>query len=152
MIEPSGTIVPCSSTSRCTHRACTGDGDSSRRISSIAVGIERRVLDEQTSLVRVLGEQLHREPDEAGRRLVAGAGDHAGVGDDLVSGERTPRPVGLVDLGVQQLGHEVVGRVLRTPLDVVASTDRTASNDDWSNEIGAPSVAIASSVLLRYTS
>ena len=71
------------------------------------------------ALLRVVGEELHREADEARCGLVAGAGNHAGVGDHFVARERTPRAVGFVDLGVQQLGHEVVGWVPRAPVDVV---------------------------------
>ena len=59
------------------------------------------------------------KPMRQRRGLVAGAGDHAGVGDDLVPSQWTPRPIRLIHLCVQQLGHEVIGRVACAPVDVV---------------------------------
>ena len=75
MTLPSGTVWPWSSTSRATYRPTCGAGGSKRRSSSIALGIERRIVDELAPLVGVLGEHLARPADEAGGGLVAGAGD-----------------------------------------------------------------------------
>ena len=52
-------------------------------------------------------------------RLVPGAGDDRGVGEDLLAGERPGLAVLVLELGVEQSRHEVVGRVLGPPLDVV---------------------------------
>ncbi len=80
---------------------------------------QRRILRQQLALLGVLRQQLHREADQSGGGLVAGSGHHAGVDDDLVARQWAARTVRLVDLGVQQLGHEVIGGVVRAPLDVV---------------------------------
>ena len=90
MIDPSGTVVPCTSTSRCDPSGLHGRRRLEAKDLLDRVRDQGGVLDEQSALVRVLGEQLHREADEACRGLVPGAGDHAGVGDDLVPGERPP--------------------------------------------------------------
>ena len=83
------------------------------------VGDEREIVDELATLVRVVGQDLARPPDQTRRRLVAGTGDHVQVREEL--GARQPaRGPGLVlELGVQQLGHEVVGRVIGPPVDVL---------------------------------
>ena len=67
----------------------------------------------------MLGEQLGEPADEPAGRLVAGAGEHRGVGEDLVAGERARLAVLVLELGVEQRGHEVVGGVLGAPFDVV---------------------------------
>ena len=80
---------------------------------------ERRVLDQLAALVGVLGQHLAGPADEAGGGLVAGAGDDGDVGEELVAAQ-APHGAGLVlELGVEQLGHDVVGRVLGPPVDVL---------------------------------
>ena len=80
---------------------------------------ERPVGDELTPLVGVLAQHLAGPAYEAGRRLVAGAGDDRRVEHRLVA-RQAPGGAGLVlELRVQQLRHEVVGRVLDPPVDVV---------------------------------
>ena len=46
-------------------------------------------------------------------------GEHRGVGEHLVAGERAGRAGLVLELGVEQLGHEVVGGVLGAPVDVL---------------------------------
>ena len=78
------------------------DGSSARRLA----------------LLRVLGQHLAGPPDEAGGGLVAGPGDDGDVHQELVPAE-APHGAGLVlELGVEQVRHDVVGRVLGPPVDV----------------------------------
>ena len=79
-------------------------------------GEERAVLDDLAPLVGVLGEELGQPADQPTGRLVAGAGDDRGVGEDLLAGERPRLAVLVLELGVQQLGHQVVGGVRRTAI------------------------------------
>jgi hypothetical protein len=82
-------------------------------------GDERAVLHDLASLVGVIGEDLGEPADEPARGLVSGAGQHGGVGEDLLSGELSRLAVLVLELGVQQHRHEVVGRMLGAPLDVL---------------------------------
>ena len=67
----------------------------------------------------MLGQHLAGPADQARRGLVARAGDHVDVGEHLLA-RQPARGAGLVlELGVEQLGHEVVGRVLGPPVDVL---------------------------------
>lgn len=81
-------------------------------------GDQRRVGGEFASLIRVIGEQLSHETDQPRGGLVAGAGDHGGVGQHLGARQRAPGAVGFVDLGSEQLGHQIVGGMIGPPLDV----------------------------------
>ena len=66
----------------------------------------------------MLGQELARPPDQHPRVVARGA-DDVDVGEELVASQ-PPRRAGLVfELGVQQLGHDVVGRVVDAPVDVV---------------------------------
>ena len=85
----------------------------------MAFGNERRVLDELPPLVRVVGQHLARPADEAGRGLVAGAGDDVHVREDLLAREPARRSGLVHELGVQHLGHQVVRGMLGAPIDVV---------------------------------
>ena len=79
---------------------------------------QRRVLHDLSALIGVLGQQLAHETDQTRRRLVAGAGDHADVEQDL--GARQPAgPVFILELGVEQLRHQIVGGMFYPPIDVV---------------------------------
>ena len=74
---------------------------------------QRPVLDQLAALIGVFGENLSRPTDQPGGRLVAGAGDHVEVDQQLVAGQPAGG-AGLVDeLDVEQLGHDVVGRMCR---------------------------------------
>ncbi len=83
------------------------------------VGDERGVVDQLATLVGVLSEHLARPPDEARGRLVAGAGDDGDVGEDLLAPQRARRARLVDELGVHQLGHDVVGGVLDAPVEVL---------------------------------
>ena len=85
----------------------------------MAPGMSEAVGDELAALVRVRRQHRAGPADEAGGGLVAGAGDHVDVGEDLVAGEPADRPRLVLELGLQQLRHDVVGRVLGPPVDVL---------------------------------
>ena len=51
-------------------------------------------------------------------------GEQAHVAEDLVAGELARRAGLVLELGVEQVGHEVVGGVLRAPVDVLAEHRR----------------------------
>ena len=86
----------------------------------MAWGMSDSVLHQGAPLVGVLGQQLAGPPDEAGGGLVAGPVEQRDEVHHLAPGEPAER-AGLVgELGVEQLGHEVVGRVLGPPADVLA--------------------------------
>ena len=79
---------------------------------------ESGVFDEFAALVGVLRENLARPTDQPRRRFVARAGHHVEVHEDLLASQ-PPGGAGLVDeLDVEQLGHDVVGRIVGTPVDV----------------------------------
>ena len=59
------------------------------------------------------------KPIRPGRGLVPGPGQQADVAEDLLAGERPRRARLVLELGVEQLGHQVVGGVLGAPGDVV---------------------------------
>ena len=80
-------------------------------------GDQRPVVDDLPALVGMVGEKLRREPDQPGGRLVPGPGDHGRVPEHLGAGQATSLTV-LLDLGVQQLRHQVVRRVVGAPIDV----------------------------------
>ena len=58
-------------------------------------------------------------PDQPGRGLVPGRGQEVDVVEDLLPGEAAHGPVRILELGLEELGHQVVGRVRRPPLDVL---------------------------------
>src|SRR5262245_8950174 len=67
----------------------------------------------------MFGQQLARPPDQPRRRLVARRGEQPDVAQRFVTREPPPRSRHVVELGVQQFGHEIVGRVLHAPVDVL---------------------------------
>ena len=116
---PSGTVWPWSSTS-CWHVA--GLHRRGRLVAQElldGVGDQRAVRHQLAALVGMAAEDLAGEADQAGRRLVPGPGQQADVAEDLVVGQRARRARLVLELGVEQLGHQVVGGVLGAPGDVV---------------------------------
>ena len=86
-------------------------------------------------MVGVLGQKLARPPDQHPRRLVARSADDVDVGEELVASQ-PPRRAGLVfELGVQQLRHDVVGRVVDSPVDVVGE-------DGAAERVASPSLGV----------
>ena len=83
------------------------------------VGNQGRVLDHLSALVRMLGQHLGGPADEAVGGLVARARDHLEVGEQLLAVEPAGRARLVGELGVHQVGHQVVGGVLGAPVDVV---------------------------------
>lgn len=53
------------------------------------------------------------------RRLGAGAGEKRCVGEHFRPGQSAAGTVCLLQFGVQQIGHQIIGRVLRAPIDVL---------------------------------
>src|SRR4051794_16389888 len=80
---------------------------------------ERRVLPQLTPRVRVLTQDLADPADEAAGRLVAGAGDDLRVRQDLLPRQAPLLSLVVLVLRVQELRHQVVGRVLHPPVDVL---------------------------------
>ena len=75
----------------------------------MAFGTRSRSSTSSRALVGVLGEHLARPPDQARRRLVARRRQEVHVAEHLRPAE-APGGAGLVlELGLEQLGHEVVG-------------------------------------------
>ena len=91
------------------------------------LGDERAVLVDGPALVGVLGQHLGEPADEPTGGLVAGPGEHRRVGGDLLAGQLAGRAGLVLELGVEELGHEVVGRVLGPPVDVLLE-HRTAGD------------------------
>jgi hypothetical protein len=81
----------------------------------------------------MLGQGRGHPADEPAGRLVARAGDDRDVHQDLVAGQRAPLAVRVLELRVQQLGHDVVGGVLDPPVDVIA--ERLVRDDDLFAEV-----------------
>ena len=80
---------------------------------------QRAVRNDLAALVGVLGEHLGEPADEPAGGLVAGTGDHLRVVQHLLAGELARHTVLVLELDVEQGGHQVVGGVLGTPVDVV---------------------------------
>ena len=74
----------------------------------------------------MLGQQLGGPAEEARGRLVAGASQQPDVTEDLVPGQRAHRAVLVGELRGEQLGHQVVRRVLGPPFDVGGVVRRRA--------------------------
>ena len=85
-------------------------GLTQRSISSTAIVILRRIVDEQLALVGVQQQLLHAAADHVARRLVAADEDQQRLVQHVVGCEAVA-----VDLGVHEHAHQVVGRV-RLPL------------------------------------
>ena len=80
-------------------------------------GDQREVVGQLAPLIRVFGEQLPGEADQPRRGLVACPCDHAGVHQHLGAGQ-SPNLAVLLQLRVEQLCHQVVGRMVGAPVDV----------------------------------
>ena len=85
----------------------------------MALGTRERSATSSAPLVGMAAQHLAGEADQAGRGLVPGPGQQSDVPEDLVVAQRARRAVLVLELGVEQLGHQVVGRVLGAPVDVV---------------------------------
>ena len=82
-------------------------------------GDERAVGDDSLALLRMLGEDLGQPADEPASGLVPGAREDRGVRGHLLARERATCSVVVLELGSEQLRHQVVGRMVGAPLDVV---------------------------------
>ena len=116
---PSGTVWPWSSTSLLHVAGLHGRWRLVAEQLLNGVGDQRAVRHQLGALVGMAAEHLAGEADQAGRRLVPRPGQQADVAEDLLVGERARRARLVLELGVEQLGHQVVGRVLGAPGDVV---------------------------------
>ena len=85
----------------------------------MAFGMRDRSATSSRPLIRMTAEDLAGEADQAGRRLVPGTGQQSDVAEDLLVGERARPAVLVLEFGVEQFGHEVVGGMLGPPGDVV---------------------------------
>ena len=84
------------------------------------VGNEPGVVRQLAPLVGMLREHLPLQPIKPRRRLVPRAGHDRDVREDLLAREPAHRSRFVLELGEEHLGHEVVGRVVGAPVDVVA--------------------------------
>ncbi len=67
----------------------------------------------------MFGEHLAGPTDQPCRRLVPGAGDDRHVGEDLLAAQSSHRARLVLELRLEQFGHQVVGGVLGAPVDVL---------------------------------
>ena len=67
----------------------------------------------------MVGQHLPRPADDAGRRLVARAGNHCRVQERFVPGETAGRARFVLELGLEQFAHEVIRWVINAPVDVL---------------------------------
>ncbi len=75
---------------------------------------------DRVALVGKVGQGAHGVADQLGGGLVAGAGEQVDVAEHLVAGERAGDAGVVLELGVDELGHHVVGRILHPPVEVLA--------------------------------
>ena len=104
------------------------------------VGDPGGIRDERSTLVGVIREQLARPADQAVRGLVSRGGQEVDVDQHLVAGERPHRAGLVLELGVDQFRHEVVGGVLAAPVDVpgeLLAGDRLHRVVAWLAGLGA---------------
>ena len=132
-----------------TYRAMAWPVGSNRRVSSIAFGSSERSSTTVPTLVGVLGEQLGQPTDEPAGGLVARAGEHGRVGEHLLAGEGAEGARLVLELGVEELGHEVVGGVFGPPVDVVLEMVAPGDVSSFTSMGWPGSVRRLSSVLLR---
>ena len=85
---------------------------------------QRPVFDDLTPLVGVLGEHLAEPADQSRGGLVPRARDHRRVQQRLVARQSARHAVLVLELRVQQLGHQIVGRVVDSPVDVLLEASR----------------------------
>ena len=78
------------------------------------------VFDQLPTLVRVLGQHLAGPADQPGGGLVACAGDHADVQQQLITGEPPGGARLILELDIEQLGHDVIRWMLGPPVDVLS--------------------------------
>ena len=77
------------------------------------------IVHDLVPLIGVLAEHLAQPADEPARGLVPCAGDHLGVDECLRARQRPHLSLLVLELGGEQRGHQIVGRVLRPPVDVL---------------------------------
>ncbi len=85
----------------------------------MACGTSVRILDELAALVGMFGQNLSGPADQPGRGLVARPGHHVHVEQQLVAGQLANCAGLILELDVEQFGHDVVGRVVFAPVDVL---------------------------------
>ena len=84
----------------------------------------------------MLGEELAGPADEAGGGLVARAGEQHDVHERLVARERAGDAVLVLELRLDQLGHQVVGRVLGAVVDVLTEHLDALEDDSGRRHLG----------------
>ena len=109
---PAGTFWPWSSTSLLDVAGLHGRWRLVAQELLNGVGDERGIRRQLAALVGMAAEDLPGEADEPCRRLVPRPGQQSDVGEDLVVGQGARRPRLVLELGVDQLGHQVVRGVL----------------------------------------
>ena len=114
-----GTVWPWNSVSFVVQRQKWYDGCSYRSTSSNACGISAGSSHQLAALVGMIAEQAARPGDRGRGRVAAGRGDQREIRDDLVASQRSRRAVLVLELELHQLGHDVVGRVLLAPVEVL---------------------------------
>ncbi len=82
-------------------------------------------------MVGVVRQQLSHETDQPGGGFVPGAGDHGGVGEHLGARQGAASAVRLLDLGPQQVGHQVIGGMMGPPFDVLGEHDDGVLEQVW---------------------
>ena len=77
------------------------------------------VLDQAPTLVGMVGQHLASPPDEPGRGLVAGGGEQVDVAQQLVTRQPAACALRVLELRLEQLGHQIIGGMLHPPVDVL---------------------------------
>ena len=86
----------------------------------MALGMRERSSTSSCRWSGMVGQDLAGPPDESAGRLVAGSGDDADVGQQLVAGQSADRAGLVLELGLEEIGHDVVGGVVGPPVDILA--------------------------------
>ena len=71
------------------------------------------------ALLGVITEYLARPADQSRRGFIAGAREHVDENQDFLAGESARFTQIVLKLDVQQFGHQVVGRVLYPPVEIL---------------------------------
>ena len=85
----------------------------------MAAGIREWSAAISRRLIGVVGQQLADEADQSSRGLVSGTGDGADVGQQFDPRQRATGTVQFLDLGIEQVGHEIVRGMFGTPFHVL---------------------------------
>ena len=78
-----------------------------------------RILHELGALLGMIAQHLASPADQSRGSLIAGAGEHVDEDENLLASEFALLACLIHELGLQQLGHEVVGWMLGAPIDVL---------------------------------